>query len=45
MSWMEWERPGPQKLLDVALRRRIGVVVSAAGWGKTTALRAWTRRR
>ncbi|HEY4627580.1 MAG TPA: BTAD domain-containing putative transcriptional regulator [Blastococcus sp.] len=41
---MLWDRPGPAKLLDVALHRRIGVVVSVAGWGKTTALRSWTRR-
>ena len=33
-----------QKVLDVALRRRICVVVGAAGWGKTTALRSWTRQ-
>ena len=44
MSSTGWDRPGPQTLLDVALRRRISVVVSVAGWGKTTALRSWTRQ-
>src|SRR3954451_12448203 len=41
MMWCD--RPDLAKLLDVALRPRISMVISTAGWGKTTALQSWTR--
>ena len=45
MRWMmQWDRPDLEKLLDVALRPRISMLVSTAGWGKTTALRSWMKR-
>jgi ATP/maltotriose-dependent transcriptional regulator MalT/DNA-binding SARP family transcriptional activator len=39
------ERPVLQELLDSAGRRRICVVIGAAGWGKSTAVASWTRDR
>jgi ATP/maltotriose-dependent transcriptional regulator MalT/DNA-binding SARP family transcriptional activator len=39
------ERPGVDELLDRAAKRRICVVIGAAGWGKTTTVAAWSRRR
>ncbi|MGH3798940.1 MAG: hypothetical protein ACRDTD_02190, partial [Pseudonocardiaceae bacterium] len=38
-------RPSVGELLDRAVRRRICVVIGAAGWGKTTAVAAWSRSR
>lgn len=37
------ERPSVDELLDRAVKRRICLVMSAAGWGKTTAVAAWSR--
>lgn len=37
------ERPSVGELLDRAAKRRICVVIGAAGWGKTTAVAAWAR--
>ncbi|MDQ4103498.1 MAG: AAA family ATPase, partial [Actinomycetota bacterium] len=39
------ERPSVEEMLDHAARRRICVVIGAAGWGKTTAVAAWSRSR
>lgn len=39
------ERVSVEDLLDRAARRRICVVIGAAGWGKTTAVAAWSRGR
>jgi len=39
------ERPAVHELLDRRSRRRICLVIGAAGWGKSTVVRAWTRRR
>ena len=39
------ERPSVDELLDRAAKRRICVVIGAAGWGKTTAVAAWSRNR
>jgi DNA-binding SARP family transcriptional activator/tetratricopeptide (TPR) repeat protein len=39
------ERPSVGELLDRAAKRRICVVIGAAGWGKTTAVAAWSRNR
>jgi ATP/maltotriose-dependent transcriptional regulator MalT/DNA-binding SARP family transcriptional activator len=39
------ERPSVEELLDRAARHRICVVIGAAGWGKTTAVAAWSRNR
>jgi DNA-binding SARP family transcriptional activator/tetratricopeptide (TPR) repeat protein len=39
------DRPELNELLDVATRRRICVVIGAAGWGKTTAVRSWAQGR
>jgi ATP/maltotriose-dependent transcriptional regulator MalT/DNA-binding SARP family transcriptional activator len=39
------ERTSVDELLDRAARRRICVVIGAAGWGKTTAVAAWSRGR
>ncbi len=39
------ERPSVGELLDRAAKRRICVVIGAAGWGKTTAVAAWSRSR
>lgn len=39
------ERPSVDELLDRAAKRRICVVIGAAGWGKTTAVAAWSRSR
>jgi DNA-binding SARP family transcriptional activator len=39
------ERPSVGELLDRAAKRRICVVIGAAGWGKTTAVAAWSRGR
>lgn len=39
------ERPSVEELLDHAAKRRICVVIGAAGWGKTTAVAAWSRNR
>jgi DNA-binding SARP family transcriptional activator/tetratricopeptide (TPR) repeat protein len=36
-------RPSVDELLDRAVKRRICVVVGAAGWGKTTAVATWSR--
>ncbi|MDQ3762842.1 MAG: tetratricopeptide repeat protein [Actinomycetota bacterium] len=38
-------RPSVDELLDRAVRRRVCVVIGAAGWGKTTAVAAWSRGR
>lgn len=38
-------RPSVDELLDRAAKRRICVVLGAAGWGKTTAVAAWSRSR
>ncbi|MGH3771326.1 MAG: tetratricopeptide repeat protein [Pseudonocardiaceae bacterium] len=37
------ERPSVDELLDRVATRRICVVIGAAGWGKTTAVAAWSR--
>jgi ATP/maltotriose-dependent transcriptional regulator MalT len=37
------DRPSIDELLDRAVKRRICVVVGAAGWGKTTAVATWSR--
>ncbi|MGH3830795.1 MAG: BTAD domain-containing putative transcriptional regulator [Pseudonocardiaceae bacterium] len=39
------ERPSVAELLDRAAKRRICVVIGAAGWGKTTAVATWSRNR
>src|SRR5438105_9189004 len=39
------ERPSVDELLDRAAKRRICVVIGAAGWGKTTAVASWSRNR
>ena len=39
------ERPSIDGLLDRAVKRRICVVIGAAGWGKTTAVAIWSRDR
>ncbi len=39
------ERPSVDELLDRAVKRRICLVIGAAGWGKTTAVAAWARNR
>ena len=39
------ERPSIVELLDRAASGRISVVIGAAGWGKTTAVRSWSQRR
>ncbi|MGH3786772.1 MAG: BTAD domain-containing putative transcriptional regulator [Pseudonocardiaceae bacterium] len=39
------DRPSVGELLDRAAKRRICVVIGAAGWGKTTAVAAWSRSR
>ncbi len=39
------ERPSVGELLDRAAKRRICVVIGGAGWGKTTAVAAWSRSR
>jgi hypothetical protein len=39
------ERPLVDKLLDHAAKRRICVVIGAAGWGKTTAVATWSASR
>jgi ATP/maltotriose-dependent transcriptional regulator MalT/DNA-binding SARP family transcriptional activator len=39
------ERPTVGEILDRATQRRICVVIGAAGWGKTTAVADWSRRR
>ncbi|HZE01388.1 MAG TPA: AAA family ATPase, partial [Pseudonocardiaceae bacterium] len=39
------ERTSVDELLDRAASRRICVVIGAAGWGKTTAVAAWSRGR
>jgi DNA-binding SARP family transcriptional activator len=39
------ERPSVDDLLDRAAKRRICVVIGAAGWGKTTAVATWSRGR
>ncbi len=39
------ERPSVDELLDRAAKRRICLVTGAAGWGKTTAVAAWSRSR
>jgi ATP/maltotriose-dependent transcriptional regulator MalT/DNA-binding SARP family transcriptional activator len=39
------ERRSVDELLDRAAKRRICVVMGAAGWGKSTAVAAWTRGR
>ncbi|MCA1672728.1 MAG: AAA family ATPase [Actinobacteria bacterium] len=38
-------RPILHETLDIAARHRICLVIGAAGWGKSTAVRAWTRER
>ncbi len=38
-------RPSVDELLDRAAKRRICLVIGAAGWGKTTAVAAWSRSR
>jgi ATP/maltotriose-dependent transcriptional regulator MalT len=42
-AWVE--RPSVDELLDRAAQRWICVVIGAAGWGKTTAVAAWSRSR
>lgn len=42
---MRIERPSVDELLDRAVERRICVVIGAAGWGKSTAVAAWSRNR
>ena len=39
------ERPSVDELLDRAAKRRICLVIDAAGWGKTTAVATWSRSR
>lgn len=39
------KRPSVDELLDRAATRRICVVIGAAGWGKTTAVAAWSHSR
>lgn len=39
------ERSSVDELLNRAAKRRICVVIGAAGWGKTTAVAAWSRDR
>lgn len=39
------ERPSVDELLDRVAKRRICVVIGAAGWGKTTAVAVWSRGR
>jgi ATP/maltotriose-dependent transcriptional regulator MalT/DNA-binding SARP family transcriptional activator len=39
------ERPSVDAVLDRAVKRRICVVIGAAGWGKTTAVANWSRGR
>jgi ATP/maltotriose-dependent transcriptional regulator MalT/DNA-binding SARP family transcriptional activator len=39
------ERLPVDELLDHAAKRRVCVVLGAAGWGKTTAVAAWSRNR
>ncbi len=42
---MRVERPSVDELLDRAVERRICLVIGAAGWGKSTAVEAWSRNR
>jgi ATP/maltotriose-dependent transcriptional regulator MalT/DNA-binding SARP family transcriptional activator len=39
------ERPSVEELLNHAAKRRICLIIGAAGWGKTTAVAAWSRGR
>jgi ATP/maltotriose-dependent transcriptional regulator MalT/DNA-binding SARP family transcriptional activator len=39
------ERPSVDELLNRAVKRRICVIIGAAGWGKTTAVAIWSRGR
>lgn len=39
------ERPLVNELLDRAVKRRICVIIGAAGWGKTTAVVTWSHSR
>jgi ATP/maltotriose-dependent transcriptional regulator MalT/DNA-binding SARP family transcriptional activator len=39
------QRPSVNELLDRAAARRICLVIGAAGWGKSSAVAAWSRRR
>jgi ATP/maltotriose-dependent transcriptional regulator MalT/DNA-binding SARP family transcriptional activator len=39
------DRPSVDELLDRGAKRRICVVIAAAGWGKTTAVATWSRSR
>lgn len=39
------ERPLVDELINRAVKRRICVVIGAAGWGKTTAVATWSRGR
>jgi ATP/maltotriose-dependent transcriptional regulator MalT len=39
------ERPSVDELLNRAVKRRICVIIGAAGWGKTTAVATWSRGR
>ena len=39
------ERPSVDELLNRAIKRRICVVIGAAGWGKTTAVATWSHGR
>ncbi|HEV7452474.1 MAG TPA: tetratricopeptide repeat protein, partial [Pseudonocardiaceae bacterium] len=39
------KHPRVDELLDRAAKRRICVVIGAAGWGKTTAVATWSRSR
>ncbi|MGH3696266.1 MAG: BTAD domain-containing putative transcriptional regulator [Pseudonocardiaceae bacterium] len=39
------ERPSVEALLDRAATCRISVLIGAPGWGKTTAVASWSRRR
>lgn len=39
------ERPSVDELLNRAVKRRVCVVIGAAGWGKSTAVATWSRGR
>jgi DNA-binding SARP family transcriptional activator len=39
------ERPSVDELLNRAVKRRICVIIGAAGWGKTAAVATWSRGR
>lgn len=39
------ERPAVEQLLSHSAKRRVSVVIGAAGWGKTTAVARWARGR